>query len=84
VATSHFPQNGVATTDYATKWVEMKTLRLNTVVMTINFLYDCILFRFGCPFIIVTHHGVHFINDVIKYLIDHFLLKHVSSTTWYP
>jgi hypothetical protein len=28
--------------------------------------------------------GVHFINDVIKHLIDHFLLKHVSFTTYYP
>jgi hypothetical protein len=33
--------------------------------------------------IVVTYQGVHFINDVIKYLIDHFLLKHVSSTTYY-
>ncbi len=27
---------------------------------------------------------VQFINDAIKYLIDHFLLKHMSSTTYYP
>jgi hypothetical protein len=36
------------------------------------------------PLTIVTNQGVHFINDVIKYLIDHFLMKHVSSTTYYP
>jgi hypothetical protein len=34
--------------------------------------------------IIVIDQRVHFINDVIKHLIDHFLLKHVSSTTYYP
>jgi hypothetical protein len=28
--------------------------------------------------------GVHFINDVIKHLTNHFLLKHVSFTTYYP
>jgi hypothetical protein len=39
--------------------------------------------RFGCPLIIFTHQGVHFINDAIKYLIDHFLLKHVNFTTYY-
>jgi hypothetical protein len=33
--------------------------------------------------IVVIDQGIHFINDVIKYLIDHFLLKHVSSTTYY-
>jgi len=33
---------------------------------------------------IVINHGVDFINDAINYLTDHFLLKHVSSTTYYP
>jgi hypothetical protein len=28
--------------------------------------------------------GVHFINNVIKYFNDHFLLKHLSFTTYYP
>jgi hypothetical protein len=39
---------------------------------------------FGCPLTIIIDQGVHFINDAIKYLIDHFMLKHVSSTTYYP
>jgi transposase InsO family protein len=33
---------------------------------------------------IIADQGAHFINDDIKYLTDHFLLKHVSSTTYYP
>jgi len=40
--------------------------------------------RFRCPLTIVTDQGVDSINDDIKHLIDHFLLKHVSSTTYYP
>jgi hypothetical protein len=47
-------------------------------------MYECILARFGCPLTIVTDQGFHFINDVIKYLRNHLLLKHVSSTTYYP
>ncbi len=72
------------TTYYVTKWVETKTLRTNTTVVTTKFLYDCILIRFGCPLTIVTNWGIHFINVVIKYLTDHFLLKHVSSTIYFP
>jgi len=38
------------TIDYATKWVEERTLRTNTVVVTTKFLYECILTRFGWSF----------------------------------
>jgi hypothetical protein len=64
--------------------VEIRTLRINITVVTTKFLYECILTRFGCPLTIVTDQGVHFINDAIKYLTNHFLLKHVSSTIYYP
>jgi hypothetical protein len=37
-----------------------------------------------CPLTIVTNEGVHFINDIIKYLTKWFILKHVNSTTYYP
>ncbi len=71
-------------TYYVTKWVEAKALRTNTIIVIAKFLYECILIRFGCPLTMVTNQGVHFINDVIKHLIDYFLLKHVSSNTYYP
>ncbi len=71
-------------TNYATKWVEARSLKINTTSITTKFMYECILTRFGCPLIIIINQGVHFINDAIKYLINHFLMKHVNSTTYYP
>ncbi len=71
-------------TYYVTKWVATRTLRIDTATITINFLYECILTKFGCPLTIVTNQGVHFIKNAIKYLINHLLLKHVNSTTYYP
>jgi hypothetical protein len=59
-------------TNYVTKWVEARALKTNIATIIASFLYECILIRFGCPFTIITNQGVHFINDVIKYLTDHF------------
>jgi hypothetical protein len=71
-------------TNYATKWVEARALKTNIATITTKVLYECILTKFGCPLTIVINQGVHFINDAIKYSIDHFLMKHVSFTTYYP
>jgi hypothetical protein len=71
-------------TDYATKWVEVKALGTNIVIIIAIFMYEYILTIFGCPLTIVTNQGVHFIDDTMKHLIEQFLLKHVSSTTYYP
>ncbi len=73
----------IITIDYATKWVEARALKINTTIITTKFLYECILTKFGCPLIILIDQGVHFINDAIKYLTNHFLVKHVSSITYY-
>ncbi len=69
---------------YATKWVETRSLRTITITIMTKFMYACILTKFGCPLTIVTNQGVHFINDAIKYLANHFLMKHMSSTTYCP
>jgi hypothetical protein len=58
--------------DYATKWVEAKALKTNIATIITKFLHECIPIGFGCPLTIVTNQGVHFINYVIKHLIDHF------------
>jgi len=71
-------------TDYATKWVEARTLHTNTTIVTFEFLYDHILIWLGYSLIIVTNQGTHFINNGICYLIDHFILKHISSIIYYP
>ncbi len=70
-------------TDYATKWVEAKTLCTNIVVVIVKFLYDHIFIQFGCPLTIVTDQNTHFINDVIRYFTDHFILRHTNFTIYY-
>ncbi len=71
-------------TNYLIKWVEAKAFKTDNATITTKFIYEYILTRFGCPLTLISNKGVHFINDVIKYFMDHFLMKHVSSTTYYP
>ncbi len=52
-----------------------KALRTNIVVVASKFLYECILTIFGCPLTRVIDQGLHFINDIIKYMIEEFLLN---------
>lgn len=54
------------------------------VISFSKFLYDHILTQFGCPLTIMTNQGTHFINDGIRYLTDHFILRHTSSIVYYP
>jgi hypothetical protein len=84
--TSHYSNNRyiLVATNYVTKWVEVGTLHINIVVITTKLLYDHILTWFGFPLIIVTDQGTNFINDVIHYLTDNFILSHTSSIVYYP
>ncbi len=54
--------------EHATKWVEAKALRMNIALIRARFLYKYILTRFGCPLTIIIDNGVHFVNDILKYL----------------
>jgi len=62
--------------DYATKWGEAPTICINIIVVITKLLYEHIFIWFGCPLTIAIDQGTNFINDAIKYLTNHFILKH--------
>jgi hypothetical protein len=68
----------------ATKWVEAKALITNFAIIIAKIMFEYILTKFGCLLTIVIDQVVHFINDTIKDPTEQFLLKYVSSTTYYP
>jgi hypothetical protein len=40
--------------------------------------------RFNYLFTLINDQGTHFINDAIEIFTNHFLLRHTTSTTFYP
>jgi hypothetical protein len=70
--------------DYATKWVEARTLHTNTTVVIAKFLYDNILTQFSYPPFIAINQGTQFINNYIRYLSNYFILRHISFSVYCP
>ena len=52
--------------DYVTRWVEAQVVRDCTTETAKHFIFDQILTRFGCPKVLMSDRGMHFVNEVIQ------------------
>lgn len=71
-------------TDYASKWVESCALKMKIATMTAKFLYEKVMTKYECPLILVNDYESCFINVATEHLVEHFLLQHMTLTTYYP
>ncbi len=71
-------------TDYVTKWVEAQAFLTKHYYSNFQVCIGTRSSKFGCPLTIVTNQCTLFINDSIRYFVDHFILWHTSSTIYYP
>lgn len=60
--------------------MEAKALPNNKVKSNALFIYEHIIAHFGCPLVIVTNQGTHFINDVIRVLTKEPMIMNRKST----
>jgi transposase InsO family protein len=74
----------ILATEYVTKWVEAEATRLNDAQTAARFLFTRIITRFGCPLELVSDRGLHFLNSTVKYLTEHYLIKHRKTTPYNP
>jgi hypothetical protein len=70
--------------DYLTKWPEAKPTKEATAETTVQFIYEDIICRHGCPGKILTDRGSHFNNKLLKILTNKFSVKHLLSTPYHP
>lgn len=59
------------------------TLKKNAWI-TAKFFYDQVFTRYGLSIEIVSDQGVHFINEVIKFLLEEFMVAHRKIAPYHP
>jgi transposase InsO family protein len=67
-----------------TRWAEEREAKDCSATTTTCFIFDDIITRFGCPKILMSEQGTHFINKTIEALIDEFLVHHQKHTPYHP
>ena len=69
----------IFSTNYLTKWAKAKATTRNDACTTANFLCEQIFTRFGLPSKNVSDIGVHFVNEIIEFMMSEFLISHKKS-----
>jgi transposase InsO family protein len=67
-----------------TRWVEARAVKDCSATTTARFIIDDIITRFGCPKILMTDQGTHFINKTVEALTEEFIVHHQKSTPYHP
>jgi transposase InsO family protein len=67
-----------------TKWEEARAVKYYSVATTMQFIFDDIITRFGCPKILMSDQGTHFINKTIESLNQEFEVHHQKITPYHP
>jgi transposase InsO family protein len=71
-------------TEYLTRWAEARAVKECSAAIAAQFIFDDIITRFGCPKILMSDQGTHFINKTIEALTQEFEVHHHKSTPYHP
>jgi hypothetical protein len=59
-------------TEYLTIWEKAAPLKYCSAETTTHFLFEQLITRFGCPSLLMSDQGTHFINSTIKSMTEEF------------
>jgi transposase InsO family protein len=71
-------------TKYLNIWVEARVVKEFSETTNARFILDDIITRFGCPTILMSDQGTHFINKIVEALTEEFAVHHQKSTPYHP
>jgi len=67
-----------------TRWAEAREVKDCSATTFVCFIFDDIVTRFGCPNILMSDQGMHFINKTVEALTEEFAVHHQKSTPYHP
>jgi transposase InsO family protein len=70
--------------EYLTRWAEARAFKDYNAATATHFIFDDIITRFGCPKVLMSDQGTHFINNTIEALIEKFAVHHQKRTPYHP
>ena len=70
--------------EYLTRWDEARAIKDYSATTTSCFIFDDIITRFGCPKILMSDQGTHFINKIVEALTKEFAVHHQKSKPYHP
>ena len=74
----------VVATEYLTKWAEAKAVKAANAMHAATFMYENIISRFGCPKILVSDRGKHFLNELFEEMTTRYRINHRKTTPYHP
>jgi transposase InsO family protein len=74
----------ITVTEYLTRWEEVAPVKDCSVEIVAHFLFEKVITRFGCPRVLMSDQGTHFINNTIRAMTEEFEVHHQKSTLYHP
>lgn len=74
----------ITTTNFLTRQAEAQPVKDCITKAAVEFIFEYILSRFGCPKIFLSDQGSHFLNQTIEALTMEFQFYHQKSTPYHP
>eukprot|EP00253_Pinus_taeda_P004185 PITA_04185 len=74
----------IVCTDYLTKWVETRAVKVAPEEKVVELLRENIFYKFGYRRELVTDQGSQFTSNLIEDLFTHHKIKHRTSTHYHP